>query len=145
MDELTKNEPEQHQGQTPTPENPSEQNTDPMPDGDVDPQVIVLALATGGQILDFVARGDEDGLMQFINEIRQGIARRKRLIQLLQMEQDDLERLLQSVQSAPSETPTPPPPAGENSPVQQLFSPAERTGRKTAPGARSLWEHFNGG
>lgn len=146
MDELTKVEPSDAQTnrvqdsvQDPV------QASDAVPDGDVDPQVIVLALATGGKVLDFVVRGDEDGLMQFFNEIRQEITRQKRLAQLLQMEQDDLERLLQSLPSTPSEPSTASKPVGENSPVQQLFSPAERTGRKNVSGARSLWEHFNGG
>lgn len=117
----------------------------PMPDGEVDPQVITLALATGGQILDYVARGDEEGLMQFVQQIRDEIARQKRMMQLLSMEQKDLDALIQSLQQPAAEPAAQPAAAeGANSPVKELYSPADRMGKKPSKKGGSLWEYIRG-
>lgn len=117
----------------------------PMPDGEVDPQVITLALATGGQILDYVARGDEEGLMQFVQQIRNEIARQKRMMQLLTMEQKDLDALIQSLQQPVAEPAAQPAATeGANSPVKELYSPADRMGKKPSKKGDSLWEYIRG-
>lgn len=126
--------------------------TVPTGDGELDPQVVLLALSVGGQVLDYIASGDDAGLESFFNQITGEIRRQKRLVQLLQMESDDLERVLASLQNSesgsqqPSEPPMEEPStASEPSPVQKLFTPAVSSGvANQASGKRRLWDYVRG-
>lgn len=125
----------------------------PTGDGELDPQVVLLALSVGGQVLDYIASGDDAGLESFFQQITNEIRRQKRLVQLLQMESDDLERVLASLQNpsdSGSEEPSEEPleesvKASEPSPVQKLFTPAVSSGvGNQASGKRRLWDYVRG-
>lgn len=128
----------------------------PTGDGELDPQVVLLALSVGGQILDYIASGDDAGLESFFNQITGEIRRQKRLVQLLQMEADDLDRvlsLLQNPSDSGSEEPSEKsadgvsesPNGSEPSPVQKLFTPAVSSGvGNQASGKRRLWDYVRG-
>lgn len=140
--------------------------TEPILDGDVgvaelseiDQQLLGAALLIGLQILQMVEQGDEEGLMSFSGELTKSIRRNRNLRRLLEMESDDIERLLSSVSgegskvsegseaSEPSE-PSAPQEAesrvevNEEAVKQFLYSPAAN-GRGRVQKSASLHDYF---
>ena len=137
--------------------------TEPILDGDVgvaelseiDQQLLGAALLIGLQILQMVEQGDEEGLMSFSGELTKSIRRNRNLRRLLEMESDDIERLLSSVSgegskvSEGSEASEPSAPQEAESRVevneeavkQFLYSPAAN-GRGRVQKSASLHDYF---
>lgn len=110
---------------------------------DLDPAIATLMLMTGARVLQHIADNDRDGAVQFIDEVFGEIRRQQRLMRLLELDQNDLERLLQQLEQAPE--PASEPPAGANSPARELYSPAERVGATDRNKRKSLRDYVFGG
>lgn len=61
---------------------------------ELDPAILELTLAVGAAILQAIAQGQVDELRQFVDEVERGMKRNKNLMRLLELESDELERLI---------------------------------------------------
>ncbi len=116
----------------------------------VDPAVVMLALSVGSEILQYIADGNIDGLRGFVDAVVKEVNKQRNLMRLLEMESDDLDRLLSSLSNEGGErvqesSPSPAPSVAEVNPAVVLVSPADRMGRGEKGGSRSLWELVRGG
>lgn len=140
MDRTSEPPQSQAEAQAPVPDAPEMD----APDGELEPVVATLMLMTGARILQHIADNDRDGAVAFVDEVFREVRRQQRLQQLLEMDQQDLDRLLQGLEQAAQ--PEGQPSAGAaNSPARELFSPAERTGKAKPSEKQSLREYVFGG
>lgn len=90
----------------------------------LDEQVAALALAVGLTIMQAVADGDLDGLRGFVDEIAKAQRRNRNLERLLSLEQDEIEKLLGSLEQSKSEAPAAPPAEQPAPPPTEAEPPA---------------------
>ena len=114
-------------------------------DGQVDDEVLMLAMATGARMLNFVASGDLEGLDAFVGEVRKQIERQRRLMRLLEMEQGDIDRLLEQLEKtsdAAEQVVQAGDAARKPSPARELYSPADSAAGNGRPKTGSLHDYI---